>query len=89
MIMIWAIVTAPLIALISYISLFLTAVPGHHHVFPLITLPCYPHSTSPLRFSCLFGTYLALARLMSTRTTLFSTDSLPMYGLKVKYEIHP
>jgi hypothetical protein len=32
---------------------------------------------------------LALTRVMSTRTTLLSTDSLAMYGLNVKYEIHP
>jgi hypothetical protein len=44
-------------------------------------------STSPLRFSCLFGTYFGFGSTHA-RTTLLSTDSFAMYGLKVKYEIH-
>ena len=47
-------------------------------------LPSFHHLSSFLL------SFLAriLARLMSTRTTLLSTDSLAMYGLNVKYEIH-
>lgn len=55
----------------------------------LITLPCYPHSTSPIRFFCLLGTYFGFDLThVDPHKHSFSIDSLAMYGLNVKYEIH-
>ena len=48
----------------------------------MLPLPLFVSLVLLARISVLTG-------LMSTRTTLLSTDFLTMYGLNIQYEIHP
>lgn len=80
MIMIWAIVSARLIAWVSYIAIYFFTVYSSDNS-SMLPLPLFVSLVLLARISVLTG-------LMSTRTTLLSTDFLAMYGLNIQYEIH-